>query len=90
LIIALLGRVGWLQIVRGEELQRKAYEQQNSDREIPPRRGSILDRNGKQLAISATVDRIVVNPTEIDKSPEVREQLQKNLQSFWTSMRKQY
>ena len=82
LIIALLGRVGWLQIVRGEELQRKAYEQQNSDREIPPRRGSILDRNGKQLAISATVDRIVVNPTEIDKSPEVREQIAKKLAEF--------
>lgn len=82
LITALLGRVGWLQIVRGEELQRKAYEQQNSDREIPPRRGSILDRNGKQLAISATVDRIVVNPTEIDKSPEVREQIAKKLAEF--------
>jgi len=82
LIIALLCRVGWLQIVRGEELQRKAYEQQNSDREIPPRRGSILDRNGKQLAISATVDRIVVNPTEIDKSPEVREQIAKKLAEF--------
>jgi len=82
LIIALLGRVGWLQIARGEELQRKAYEQQNSDREIPPRRGSILDRNGKQLAISATVDRIVVNPTEIDKSPEVRQKIAKKLSEF--------
>jgi len=51
-------------------------------REIPPRRGSILDRNGKQLAISATVDRIVVNPTEIDKSPEVREQIAKKLAEF--------
>jgi len=50
--------------------------------EIPPRRGSILDRNGKQLAISATVDRIVVNPTEIDKSPEVREQIAKKLAEF--------
>lgn len=65
LIFCLIGRVGWLQLVKGEELQKMAFDQQNSDREIPPRRGSILDRNGKELAMSATVDRIVVNPTEI-------------------------
>lgn len=82
LIICLLGRVGWLQVVRGEQLQKMAYEQQNSDREIPPRRGSVLDRNGKQLAMSATVDRIVVNPTEIDKSSEVREQIAQKLAEF--------
>ncbi|WP_265443538.1 PASTA domain-containing penicillin-binding protein [Acetivibrio straminisolvens] len=82
LVVCLVVRVGWLQIVKGEELQRKAYEQQNSDREIPPRRGSILDRNGKQLAMSATVDRIVVNPTEMDKSPEVRRQIAQKLAEF--------
>ena len=80
LVLCLIARVGWLQLVRGEELQKKAFEQQNSDREIPPRRGSILDRNGKELAMSATVDRIVVNPTEIDKSDE--EEISQKLAEF--------
>ncbi len=65
-IIGLLVRVGWLQIVRGNELQEKAFEQQNSDREITPRRGTIVDRNGRVLAMSANVEKIVVNPQEID------------------------
>lgn len=79
LIFGLTLRVAWFQIVKGEELQEMAFEQQNSDREITPRRGSILDKNGKELAMSATVDRIVVNPVEIDKSPEVREQIAQKL-----------
>lgn len=79
LIFCLLFRVGWIQIVKGGELQEMAFEQQNRDREITPRRGSILDRNGKELAISATVERIVVNPQEIDKSPEAREQIAQKL-----------
>ncbi|HPD01560.1 MAG TPA: penicillin-binding transpeptidase domain-containing protein, partial [Acetivibrio sp.] len=80
LVFALIARVGWLQLVKGEELQKMAFEQQNSDREIPPRRGSILDRKGEALAISATVDRIVVNPTEIDESDE--EEISQKLAEF--------
>jgi stage V sporulation protein D (sporulation-specific penicillin-binding protein) len=80
LVFGLIARVGWLQLVKGEELQKMAFEQQNSDREIPPRRGSILDRNGKALAMSATVDRIVVNPTEIAKSDE--EEISQKLAEF--------
>lgn len=67
LIVALIGRVGWIQIVKGEWYQKMAYDQQNRDREITPRRGTIYDRNMKPLAISATVERIVINPQDFEK-----------------------
>ncbi len=67
LMAALTVRVGWIQIKDGEFYQRKAFEQQNRDREITPKRGTILDRNMKVLAISASVERIVANPQEIKK-----------------------
>ncbi|NMB33064.1 MAG: PASTA domain-containing protein [Clostridium sp.] len=82
LVSCLIFRVGWLQVIKGDELQKKAFEQQNSDREIPPRRGSILDRNGKELAMSATVDRVVINPTEIDKSEGERIRIAQKLSEF--------
>lgn len=68
MMVALIVRVGWVQIVRGEEYQKRAFEQQTRGRVISPRRGTILDRNGKDLAISASVETISVNPTEIKDS----------------------
>ena len=61
LIFLFVGSIGWLilfarvvyiQVVQGEDLQSKAYEQQTRDRLIAPKRGSILDRNGVGLANS--------------------------------------
>ncbi|NLD48985.1 MAG: PASTA domain-containing protein [Clostridiaceae bacterium] len=79
IILALLFRVGWLQIVEGSKLQEKAFEQHNRDREITPRRGSIRDRNGKDLATSITVERIVINPQEITSEPVKRDQVAQKL-----------
>lgn len=62
---ALIGRVAWLQFVRGEELQKKAYNQQNSWRTIPAKRGTITDRNGTVLAISVTANQVNVNQQNI-------------------------
>ena len=43
-----------LQIVRHEELQNKALDQQTRSTEITASRGTIYDRGGNILAISAT------------------------------------
>lgn len=61
----LLFRVAWIQFVRGNEYQKLAYSQQNSGRTIPATRGSILDRNGSELAISITARQISVNQVMI-------------------------
>lgn len=61
-------RIGWIQFVQGSELQTKAYMQQTMDRSINPKRGTIYDATGKTiLAMSATVETVTVNPTNIAK-----------------------
>ncbi|MCX7843584.1 MAG: penicillin-binding transpeptidase domain-containing protein [Clostridia bacterium] len=68
LVVALVGRVAWIQIIKGDEFQKMAFQMHASGRIIPPARGTITDRNGKELAISASVWTISVNPSEIRKS----------------------
>lgn len=64
-LMLLAVRVAWVQFVQGEELQALAYKQQTLDRSINPSRGTIYDRNGVELAVSATVETITVNPMNI-------------------------
>lgn len=66
--LVLTVRVAVLQIVQGKDLQREASEQQTRDRMISPKRGDILDRNGKSLAVSASADCVSVTPNEIAKT----------------------
>ena len=71
LLIALIGRIGWIMFVRGSTYKESAYKQQTSDRVISPKRGTIYDSTGKQLAISASVDTVSINPNLIaDKNKE--------------------
>ncbi len=58
-------RIGFIQFVQGGELEAKAYVQQTLDRTINPNRGTIYDRNGKVLGMSASVETVTVNPTNI-------------------------
>lgn len=67
IVAALLAQVALIQFVQGEELQKKAYIQQNSGRTISPIRGTIYDRNGKELAISVQVGTITCFPNDIDE-----------------------
>lgn len=66
LLVCLVGRLGWWQIINGAELKEKASRQQTINEVISPKRGSIYDTNGKALAISAAVDTVSVNPSKID------------------------
>ena len=68
IIIALGARVGHLQFVQGKSLSEMAYQQQNLGIDISPKRGAILDRNGKELAVNAAVETITISPNEIRKS----------------------
>lgn len=71
-LIALLFRIAFLQFVQGSELKEKAYRQQTVNKLVNPKRGNILDCNGKSLAVSAKVDTVSINPTKIkDKTDEL-------------------
>jgi len=75
LSIALLGRVFWIQLVRGEELKERALNQWTSDVPIEPKRGTIYDRNKNPLAISATVDTVVASLPDIEDVKETAAKL---------------
>lgn len=78
LIILVLGfgaafvRLGYLQIVQSAELQKKAVDQQLSDTELPAKRGTIYDTNGKTLAASASVWKVVLAPVYFENDEERR------------------
>ena len=56
IIIGLIIRVGYIQIVQGKELSNLAYEQQTLDRKVNPKRGTLYDATGNNiLAQSSTV-----------------------------------
>ena len=71
---AVITRLAFLQLVQGEELQRKAIEQQLSDTPISAKRGTIYDTKGKILAQSASVWHVVMAPAYFDDGPEGDEQ----------------
>ncbi len=73
IMILLIGRLGWLQFVKGAWLKEQMYSQLIISRIISPKRGTIYDANGKELAISAAVDTVTINPTLIVVSDENKE-----------------
>ena len=82
IIVLLIGRIGYLQFIKGEELQTLAYEQQVQKRTINPKRGVIYDATGNYiLAVSSTAYTITVNPTNIVK--EEKEKLSKALSNIF-------
>lgn len=58
-------RLTQLSVVQGEELSQKAVNQQLTDSTINAKRGSIYDTNGKILAQSATVWKVVLAPINL-------------------------
>ena len=68
ILVLLTVRLGFLQIVQGEELKARVYVQQTLDRSFNPKRGTIYDSTGKNiLAVSANVETVSVTPTNIKK-----------------------
>lgn len=59
-----------LQIIDGEELQKRAVSQQLADTSINAERGSILDCNGNLMAESASVWTVVLEPAYFKNDAE--------------------
>lgn len=69
IFITLLIRISFIQLVQGSDLEEMAYNQQTSNRDINPKRGTIYDATGKNvLAISASVETVTVNPVNIKEN----------------------
>ena len=67
IIIMLIVRLFFIQIIDGKRLSKMAYEQQTLGRSINPKRGTIFDSTGQVLAQSSTVETVTVNPVNIAK-----------------------
>jgi len=69
-IVGIVTRLFWLQIIRGTALAKEAKEQIAGENiELSPR-GSILDRNGDDLAVSIISKSLYVNPQEMEDDPD--------------------
>lgn len=62
----LAGRMAWLAVFEGERYQLKAQENRVQDRLIPPRRGWIVDRGGKPIALNRPDYRLELRPAEVE------------------------
>ena len=62
-----------LQIVRHEELQKLALDQQTRSTEVTASRGTIYDANGDILAVSATAETVFLSPLELAEELEKEE-----------------
>lgn len=67
-MVGMLARIGYLQIVRGEELGNKALNQWSRGIPISPVRGTIYDSNGTKLALSLNRDTVWARPEAIGES----------------------
>ncbi len=61
-----IGRTVFLQTVKAEELSAKANEQQVKEFQFPAQRGTIFDRNGRELAVGEETKSITVDPYFIE------------------------
>ena len=68
LLILLVIRIGYLQFVQGSKLKEEATRKQLSSKTIAANRGTIYDSTGKALAISANVDTVSINPSQVKYS----------------------
>lgn len=62
----LAARLAWLAVLEGERFSLKAEGNRVQNRLIPPRRGWIVDRHGKPIAMNRPDYRLELRPAEID------------------------
>jgi cell division protein FtsI (penicillin-binding protein 3) len=63
--LATFGRAVWLQAVQARPLDRMARGQHDVTIDVPAARGSILDRNGVELAIGRQAITVFANPRQV-------------------------
>ncbi|MCY3814727.1 MAG: penicillin-binding protein 2 [Gammaproteobacteria bacterium] len=66
LSLALLARLGYLQLIQHGYYARQALGNQVQGRKVPPRRGIILDRNGEVVVANRAGFRLILVPEQVD------------------------
>jgi cell division protein FtsI (penicillin-binding protein 3) len=66
LFVITIGRAAWVQGVQGGGLAADAQSQQTQTVTIPGRRGRILDRHGRELAVSEDAADVIATPYQVE------------------------
>lgn len=72
---AILGRLTYLQLFQYSDYFTRAQRQQQRVFEISPKRGTIYDRKGRELAVSLPMDSVFADPAEVSDPSVVAELL---------------
>jgi cell division protein FtsI (penicillin-binding protein 3) len=75
----LAGRFFQLQVIQGTQLREELDREVKKHCPILPVRGTILDRNGKELAVSTEVSSLVAHPNQIKSADLMSRELSKVL-----------
>lgn len=65
--LALVVRLGYIQLIKGNDYKKMAYEQWAKDVVITAKRGTIYDTKGKKLAVSVNASTVVCFPADVRK-----------------------
>lgn len=69
-VFMLTGRLAWIQFVEGKHLAEKARGQVQDYQGLLSPRGTIYDRNGREMAVSFLAKSLYVDPEEIKKNKQ--------------------
>ncbi|MFW6268681.1 MAG: stage V sporulation protein D [Bacillota bacterium] len=86
IMLALVIRLVWIQIINSEEYQNLAMEQRLRNLKVEPKRGNIFDRTGEKLAVSASSQTVVGIPYEIDNPEKTARTLAQILDSNYNDI----
>jgi penicillin-binding protein 2 len=67
----LVGRLGWLAIAQNEKYQLLSENNRVQLIPVPPRRGWLIDRYGKPIAINKASFRVDIIPQQLDKGRDI-------------------
>lgn len=71
--IALVVRLGYIQLIKGEEYKKQAMENWSRDITISAKRGTIYDAKGKKLAVSVNSNTVTCFPADVKKGVQSQE-----------------
>lgn len=94
--LLLILRLAYIQLIKGNEYKKGAYEQWSRDIVINAKRGVIYDTRGKKLAVSVNTNKVVCIPMDVKKGSSDREIVQEDeedenfILKFFNSINKKY
>jgi len=74
-IFVITFRYGWLQLVQGSELAERMRYQVGQDYLVQSPRGAIVDRNGRELAVSTMTKSLFVDPNHVEDPVQLAKDL---------------